>query len=155
MPRTHEQDFINSFISAARACGNPDYAVKSLVNSKCKAKKFADVEYVSESGIYWAIEVKTHESPDFGNAVHKIFGELMKETGRIREDKLVRYALLLPSGGLELFGKRLLSVNKEKFEAFGKLIPVETVLHFDGEIIKGISWEELYGYKCNENSSNK
>jgi hypothetical protein len=147
MPKTHEQDFVDRFISIAESHADVDLCIGKVINSRCKAKKYADVEYVSKSGIHWAIEAKTHESPDFGNAVHKIFGELMKETGRKGRPENVRYALLLPGEGLETFGKSLTGVNKKKFEEFGALIPISSVLYIEGGGIHRITWGQLHGYK--------
>ena len=147
MPKAHEQDFVDRFMSIAQSHADDNLGIGKVINSRCKAKHFADIEYLSRSGTHWAIEAKTHESPDFANAVHKIFGEFMKETGRKGRPALVSYALLLPWEGLEAFGKAFIEVNKKKFEKFGALIPISSVLYVKRGDIGCITWAQLHGYE--------
>lgn len=94
-----------------------------MINRKCRSKTFADIEYRSKSGLHWIIEAKSHDSSDKHNAIHKVFGELLKETGRGgRQVEKSRYGLLLPSDGLAFFGKGFLCVERGRFVAFGDLV---------------------------------
>ena len=80
--RTPEQDLVNEFVQHLHAHLDEAIRIKSLLNSNCKAKKLADVEFKSATGLHWVIEAKSDDSKDKHNTVHKIFGELLKETGR-------------------------------------------------------------------------
>lgn len=51
-------------------------------------KKHADIQYVDKNGIEWFIEAKSFKSPDKNNAVHKIFGELLKISGLEKNAKM-------------------------------------------------------------------
>jgi len=94
-------------------------------------------------------------SKDAHNAVHKIFGELLKETGRnIPSDKTIKYGLLLDGRycpNKEVFGKdffmdRFSYINYDKYKSFGAIIPIENIFIFDIEknSVENISWNDFH-----------
>jgi len=113
----------------------------TLINQKCRAKKYADLEYLeNDSNILWRIEAKSHMSKDAYNAVHKIFGELLKDTGRPSdESRTVKHGVLLDGrysenvrkGGEAFFREYFQYIAREKYQGFGLLIPVETIIVYN------------------------
>jgi hypothetical protein len=143
-----EQALINRFVEAARSDQADNvFRLKRIVNQSCKSKKFADIEYTSQADIHWIIEAKSYDSKDRHNAIHKLFGELLKETGRNRSGSNLQYGVLLPAEGLEFFGKGFAAVPKKKFVAFGALIPVSKVFYVEESCIKHLNWAQIHGYK--------
>jgi hypothetical protein len=114
-----------------------------LINQSCKSRKYADVEFISSSGIHWVIEAKSNDSSDAHNTVHKIFGELLKETGKNNRSNC-KYGILLPENSTEFYSRLFQEINKQKYVGFGNLIPVEKVCIHGSSGIEIISWEELY-----------
>jgi hypothetical protein len=80
--RKPEQDLIDAFVEALRASADHEISFDTLYNKNCKSKTYADIEFKSKSNVHWVIEAKSNDSSDAYNSVHKIFGELLKETGR-------------------------------------------------------------------------
>ena len=111
-----------------------------IKNANCSSKCMADVQY-EKDGVLWLVEAKTSVSSDRNNAVHKIFGELLKLTGFESPSKTVKYGLLLNEK--EFFNNQFKSIAAEKLLAFGKLIPVDAVFIFDGEKCEQLTWEEF------------
>jgi len=143
--RTPEQNLIDAFVSSLQAHDNLDLKIDRLINCRCKAKKWADIEYISASGSHWVIEAKSNDSSDAHNTVHKIFGELLKETGReSRENSKI--SVLIPESGVSFYSRLFQSINREKFLRFGKLVPVQCVFTFGSSGIGQISWKELYDH---------
>ena len=143
--RTPEQDLIDAFVSSLQEHDSPDLKIEKLLNSNCKAKKLADIEYISVSGSHWVIEAKSNDSSDAHNTVHKIFGELLKETGReSRENSKI--SVLIPENGVSFYSRLFQSVNREKFLGFGSLVPVQCVFTFGASGVRQIGWAELYDY---------
>jgi len=89
---THEVDVIQGFVEALKKHVRTQLRVAELINANCNSRAFADVEFKSVSKIHWAIEAKSNLSPDKHNAAHKIFGELLKETGHKPEKLQTRAA---------------------------------------------------------------
>ncbi|PSW08300.1 hypothetical protein C9J01_24325 [Photobacterium rosenbergii] len=147
--RSPEQDLIDGFISSLSRIEDADYRIQTLINSNCKAKKFADIEYVSHSGQRWAIEAKSNDSKDAHNSVHKIFGELLKETGRneIQERSI---GILIPLDAIAFYSRLFQAIDRDKFIRFGTLIPVKSVFAYGDAELKMMSWPELYdAFKAN------
>lgn len=129
----------------------------SLINCNCRAKIYSDLEYIettTTNKIHWRIEAKSHMSKDAYNAVHKIFGELLKETGRtpISDEVLVKYGILLDGRhsfitkmrGKEFFKKYFQCIEFEKYKKFGLLIPVEKIIIYtQGSPIITYGWNEF------------
>lgn len=148
MPSYTEQTLVNCFIEAARSDQTDNvFRLKHIVNQSCKSKKFADIEYTSLANIHWVIEAKSYVSKDRHNAIHKLFGELLKETGRNRSGINLQYGVLLPAEGLEFFGKGFAAVPRKKFVAFGALIPISKIFYVEGSRIKHLNWAQMHGYK--------
>lgn len=141
--RTPEQDLVNNFVQHLRTHEDPAIRIKSLLNSNCKAKKLADVEFESDAGLHWVIEAKSNDSLDKHNTVHKIFGELLKETGRTNRADC-RHAILIPEGAVDFYSRAFQSIAREKFVGFGRLIPVSTVFLSAPSGIRQLTWEGLY-----------
>lgn len=140
-----EQALINQFIGHLKTTNDNKLAIKRLFNLDCRNKKYADIEFVSKAGIHWAIEAKSEKSSDKYNAIHKLFGELLKETGRDRQNECY-YGVLISSEAAPFFSRLLQAINKTKFENFGLLIPVNTVFLSNSLGMQQITWLELYNY---------
>lgn len=142
--RTPEQDLIDAFVGALRTHDDETLAIgQPLLNTNCRSKKHADVEFVSKSGVHWVIEAKSNASKDKHNTVHKIFGELLKETGRADRNSC-KFAVLIPEDALDFYSGAFRSISREKFLAFGELIPVEKVFTFGPNGVGEHSWEDLH-----------
>ena len=146
MPRkTPEQDLVDAFDAELHNHQDSHLRIETLINQNCKAKKYSDIEYISVSKTHWVIEAKSNDSGDAHNSVHKIFGELLKETGR--DDRAnCNFAILIPEASLNFYSRAFQSINSKKFIDFGKLIPVHTVFTFSSSGIGRGSWGELYSY---------
>jgi hypothetical protein len=141
--RRPEQELIDTFVDAMHGHDHGELKIAVLHNKNCKSKSLADIEYTSEAGIRWVIEAKSHDSGDKHNTVHKIFGELLKETGRTNRVDC-RHAILIPQDGLAFYSRAFQSIAREKFVGFGKLVPIETVFIFGSSGVSQFSWENLY-----------
>ncbi|WP_105172172.1 hypothetical protein [Pseudoalteromonas sp. T1lg24] len=141
--RTPEQDLIEQFMAYLQGHEDDDLRISEVINQNCKAKQFADVEFVSISNKHWVIEAKSDDSKDRHNTVHKIFGELLKETGRDNRNNC-RYAILIPGSSVQFYSRAFQSINREKFIGFGDLIPVNCVFTCNEHGISKMSWEALY-----------
>lgn len=140
-----EQDLIDLFVDALRLSTDLEICLDTLYNKNCKSKTYADIEYKSRSGVHWVIEAKSNVSSDAHNTVHKIFGELLKETGRTSRN-CFKHAVLIPENSKKFYSRLFQSINREKFIGFGKLIPIDTVFTFGSSGIIQISWVELYDF---------
>ena len=139
-----EQDLIKSFCNR----------VGVVKYSNCRAKNYADIEYINDEGEFCMVEAKTHLSGDGHNAVHKLFGELLKLTGyqSSKTHENIKYQLLIDNRpdetgkrGGQFFHELLVKhIPKDKFIAFGKIVPIDKVIEFDMKTIKEFSWEEFY-----------
>ncbi len=141
--RNPEQDIIDLFTDALQNHTDNDIKIKTLVNKNCRARKHADIEFISTSGCYWVIEAKSNDSSDAHNTVHKIFGELLKETGRENRSDC-KYGILIPECGKEFYSRLFQAINRDKFIEFGKLIPVDSVFTYGQLGVQTMSWEKLY-----------
>lgn len=141
--RSPEQELINQFVQHLEIHTDNALKIRCILNQSCKARKFADIEFQSETNIHWVIEAKSNDSRDKYNTVHKIFGELLKETGRDNRINC-RYAILIPESALMFYSRTLQSINRTKFVDFGLLIPVDTVFTSSINGINQYTWESLY-----------
>lgn len=98
--RTPEQDLINEFVAHLSLHEDEELKISTVINTNCKSKKFADVEFKSATNLHWVIEAKSDDSKDKYNTVHKIFGELLKETGRANRSEC-RHAILIPESAVQ------------------------------------------------------
>ena len=138
-----EQSLINEFIGHMRNHADERLRIEKLYNSKCRSRQFADVEFESKSKIHWVVEAKSDDSKDKHNTVHKIFGELLKETGRTNRGKC-RHAVLLPESAIDFYSRAFQSIDRDKFLGFGALIPIDTVFLSSQSRIMELTWEALY-----------
>ncbi|WP_230684553.1 hypothetical protein [Burkholderia cepacia] len=141
--RKPEQELIDAFFTALQTHSDNELRIAKLQNKNCKSKSFADLEFQSVAGICWVIEAKSHNSSDRHNTVHKIFGELLKETGRINRVGC-KYAVLLPEDGITFYSRAFQSIDRGKFLEFGELIPVHAVFAFGSSGISRLTWTDLY-----------
>ena len=141
--RSPEQDLINSFIRELQTNEDKNLRIYLIINTSCKSRKYADVEYISKSGQHWVIEAKTNDSSDAHNTAHKIFGELLKETGKENRNNC-KYGILIPEDSITFYSRLFQEIKREKYIGYGELIPVENVFLYGASGIKNISWEELF-----------
>jgi hypothetical protein len=139
--RTPEQDLIDRFVQSKSASGT------NWLFTNCRSKTQADLEFITKEGAYWVIEAKSHDSKDAHNTVHKIFGELLKETGRPRDIHEIQYGVLLPYEGLSFYSRLFRSIPRSKFVGFGQLIPISAVFSCSvAAAVSEMSWEDLYDF---------
>ena len=138
-----EQTLINEFVAHLNMHKDERLKIDRPINLNCKSKKCADIEYISKKKIHWVIEAKSHESKDKHNSVHKIFGELLKETGRTNRDNC-KFAILIPESAVAFYSRAFQSINRSKFVSFGKLIPIDTIFTSNADGVRELSWQELY-----------
>jgi RNA recognition motif-containing protein len=141
--KTPEQDLINQFMEHLKNHESDEFKVSKVINKNCKSKTYADIEFISASNLHWVIEAKSDNSKDRHNTVHKIFGELLKETGRDNRNNC-RYAILIPSDSIQFYSQAFRSINRNKFIDFGHLIPVDYVFTSDEKAINQVPWEQFY-----------
>jgi hypothetical protein len=140
---TSEQYLIDGFVTALRAHTDPNLRLNELINDNCRARNFADVEFKSESKIHWVIEAKSDESGDRHNSAHKIFGEILKETGRTNRQDCM-HAVLIATNAVHFYSKKFQCIDREKFVGFGNLIPIDTVFTCETGVIQQLTWCGLY-----------
>lgn len=145
MPNTqYEQPLIDRFVDALQDADG-ELRVREVHNSSCTNNTdFADLEFTSVSGQRWAIEAKYGAPDNMHNEVHKLFGDLLRETGRANRHGC-RIALLLYAGNEQFFRTGVRRINREKFIRFGCLIPIERVFVV-GECpsFETRTWREFY-----------
>jgi len=149
MNNSPEKNLVTAFKSAIYACNDIDLKPIQEFNFNCRSKKYADIEFISTSDSHWIIEAKSHKSKDAHNSVHKIFGELLKETGRARNHGLYKFGVLIPIDGRNFYSRLFSVIPKEKFIAFGNIIPVSAIFCLgEGEFV-AYDWSSFYDYHEN------
>lgn len=141
--RAPEQDLINQFMEHLEIHESDDLRVSKEINKNCKSRTYADIEFISASKLHWVIEAKSNDSKDCYNTVHKIFGELLKESGRDNRDNYVTpysYQATL----IQFYSQAFRSIHRSKFNGFGCLIPIDCIFTSDKEGISQIPWEQFY-----------
>lgn len=138
-----EQNLIDEFVGHMRNHADLNLCIDEIYNLKCRSKTFADIEFLSKSKLHWVIEAKSNDSKDKHNTVHKIFGELLKETGRVNREKC-RHAVLIPESSIGFYSRAFQSIDREKFLGFGTLIPIDTVFLSGASGVQQITWAALY-----------
>lgn len=143
-----EQDLIDDFVATLKISTDSDISKKSgtFINTKCRGRgndEYADVEYISDSGTHWVIEAKTNKTNNFPNEIHKVFGNLLKETGRDNREKS-KYAILIPEDAEGDFRNGFMKIDHQKYIEFGKLIPINSVFLYGNSGITKKTWSELY-----------
>jgi len=141
--RTPEQDLIDQFLKHLEIHADEDLRIAKIINKSCRSNTHADVEFESVSKLHWVIEAKSDDSKDRHNTVHKIFGELLKETGRANRDSC-RHAILIPSNAVQFYSRAFQSIHREKFLGFGELVPIDTVFTSRETGVDQLSWEAFY-----------
>jgi len=143
--RSPEQNLINGFVESLYSHNEEELRIEILHNGNCKSRTFADIEFTAKSGQRWAIEAKSNDSKDAHNTVHKIFGELLKETGRDNRGQC-SIGILIPGNSLSFYSRLFQSINRQKFVEFGELIPVHSVFTYGLSGIGQLSWVDLYDH---------
>lgn len=141
--RTPEQDLIDEFVSHLKGHLDESLCIAKVINSNCRSKEFADVEFESKAKQHWVIEAKSNDSTDKHNTVHKIFGELLKETGRTNRSNC-RHAILIPETAISFYSRAFQSVDRKKFLGFRELIPIDTVFTSSSSGVNQLTWQSLY-----------
>lgn len=144
-----EQDLIDSFFDIINL-PNSGIIIKKELNRACRwaNKKYADIEFTTTTE-HWVIEAKSNHSSDAPNTIHKIFGELLKETGkddRVVEKGLeIKYGILIPS--FKYYNRGFNRINRDKFIEYGKLIPVTKIFVLENGVLTQYDWADFYDYK--------
>ncbi|SDY89133.1 hypothetical protein [Nitrosomonas halophila] len=141
--RSPEQGLIDEFVAHLKQHKDDNLRIETVINTSCKSKNYADVEFRSAANLHWVIEAKSDESKDRHNTIHKIFGELLKETGKTSRSDCC-YAILIPESAVGFYSRAFQSIAREKFLGFGELIPIDTVFTSSATGIGQLSWESLY-----------
>ena len=141
--RTPEQDLIKEFVTHLEQHADDTVKIDYVINTSCKSKNYADIEFKSKTNQHWVIEAKSDDSKDKHNTVHKIFGELLKETGRTNRSNC-RHAILIPESAVIFYSRAFQSIDRQKFLGFGKLIPIDTVFTSNATVMRQLTWEALY-----------
>lgn len=116
--------------------------IKEEANFNCKSQTNADIEFKDFLGNYFVIEAKVSTTSDKYNNIHKIFGELLKETGRPRTNTPnIRYAILIDND--EFFSNGFNEILKEKYLGFGELIPIQDIFILKEEKLFHCKWNEF------------
>lgn len=119
---------------------------QDIHNRSCASQHSADVEITAANGRRWAIEAKYGAERNKWNDVHMIFGKLLRETGRSNRDEC-SIGLLLHHRNEDFFRQRVRRIRRDKYLAFGCLIPVAAVFVYTGDGVgyKRMTWREFYG----------
>ncbi len=141
--RTPEQDLIDEFVGHLKSHADESLCIAKVINRNCRSKKFADVEFESKKKLHWVIEAKSDDSKDKHNTVHKIFGELLKETGRTNRSNC-RHAILIPESAVGFYSRAFQSIDRQKFLGFGTLIPIDAVFTSSPDGVRQLTWQSLY-----------
>lgn len=134
-----EADLVAAFEKIVKSKKLPDdlarFALDEETNFNCKSQTHADVEYTTKEGICLVIEAKTDKSSDRYNTIHKLFGNLLRETGRNREGKTVEMGLLIPGDdeALRFYRSGFERINSRAYREFGKLVGCEHVFAVKGD----------------------
>lgn len=138
-----EQNLIDQFIELLDKY--EDFEVLNIINSKCRSKNHADVEFTTINNDHWALEAKSHLTSNNHNSAHIVFGELLKETGRSnRDETITKYGVLLSES--EFYQEKFRLINREKYIQFGLLIPVSKIFVIENNKILAYTWDEFVGY---------
>ena len=140
---SHEQCLIDCFVCALRRVEDCNLSIRCIHNDKCKSRTFADVEFTASSGVRWAIEAKYGAPQNKANEVYKLFGDLLRETGR-ENRRDCKIGLLLHHEMEGYFRDGVRRIDRQKFIRFGRLVPVEAVFVFAPTGVTCKNWTEFY-----------
>lgn len=144
MTTSHEQCMINRFLCLMHRAKSPELRIGCVHNSCCQGQQpLADVEFTTKSGHRWAIEAKYGSKTDRPNEVHRLFGNLLRETGRERP-AACQFGLLLPGQLEEYYRNGVNRIPRCKFLAFGDLVPVARVYVLDADSVRYGNWGQFY-----------
>lgn len=150
MRKQKEQELVDGYCKFLEQ----DKSIK-ILSKNCKSKNHADIEYTKDNCLY-RIEAKTHLTEDIYNAIHKVFGELLKMTGYENpENQEIKYQLLFDGRinegktAKDFFVEGIKKIPKDRLLKFGKLIPVDKIIVFNCEQVvnkdnpKESTWNEI------------
>ena len=146
--RQPEQDLVDGFVRKIRE----DAPEICIHNCSCRHQTLADIEITLPSGQRWAIEAKSHKSNDRYNTIHKLFGELLKETGRDERDNC-NIGVLIPECGIDFYKDGFRKIRRRKFVCFGILIPVRYVFSYGVYGVRHTFWDRFYDQGFSESFS--
>ena len=95
------------------------------------------------SGQRWAIEAKYGSRSNRSNEVHKLFGDLLRETGRDHRQNC-KIGLLFHHDMENYFRRGVNRIASQKLEQFGHLVPVQAVFVFSPAVITKKTWRQFY-----------
>ena len=138
-----EQSLVDDFVLALQGVRDCGLLIQCIHNKDCKSLDFADVEFTAKSGQRWAIEAKYGAPNNKQNEVRKLFGDLLRETGRCYRQEC-NVGLLLHQDTECYFRQHVKLIPRKKFIQFGSLIPVQAVFVFSPTEVKCKTWMEFY-----------
>ena len=141
--RHHEQCLIDSFVCALHRVQDRDLLIRCIHNQNCLSRTSADLEFTAVSGQRWAIEAKYGPRDNKSNEVHKLFGALLRETGRECRQNC-KIGLLLHQQMENYFRQGVNRIARQKFYQFGDLIPVRAVFVLSPQVVTKKTWRQFY-----------
>lgn len=138
----HEAPLIQSFSEVIRS--DARFGIKKEINIGNDSAACSDIEYISNGNEYLIIEAKSHESKDAYNTRHKIFGQLLKEHGKISSSRQehsssIALGILIPKdkttsgksntkkSGYDFYRDGYSVIPEAMFTGFGELAKVKYV----------------------------
>jgi hypothetical protein len=138
----HEAPLIQGFKNVMEK--DQFFGIKREINIGNDSPNCSDVEYISHGNEYLIIEAKSHESKDSYNTRHKIFGQLLKEHGKINSNRLdhsskIALGILIPKdkpstgksntkkSGCDFYRHGFRDIPSELFTAFGRLVKAKYI----------------------------
>lgn len=89
----------------------------------------------------WFVEAKISSNDDRCNAVHKLFGELLKMTGIKTKNPHKKIGLLIDNKNF--FASHFKYIDERIFEKFGEIVPVEKIFVFENGGIDVFNWNDI------------
>ena len=133
----HEAQLIKCFKNIV--LNDQNFGIKKEINIGNDNIKHSDIEYISNKDEYLIIEAKSHESKDAYNTRHKIFGQLLKEHGKINSvrnnhKQSLALGILIPKdkpssgksntkkSGYDFYRDGYIDIPEDLFKQFGQIV---------------------------------
>lgn len=156
--RQPELDLIKDF--KALIFNDDEFGIEIEINFGRDRKVSADVEFLAKNKEYLVIEAKTHETSNAQNTRHQIFGQLMKEHGKISESRPNDFVvgILIPGGyppsevkkapkedGVTYYRDGFIEIPKSIFMSFCALVNAKYIFvcHRNSHV-DVYTWEDFY-----------
>jgi hypothetical protein len=136
-----------------------EFGIEREINFGNDSKEFADVEYITKKNLHLVIEAKTHESSDAYNTRHKIFGQLLKECGKKRDNQNIILGLLIygdkpsqnkkgipKSKGTDFYRKGFSNIPEKLFINYANLVNAKYIFVYSSinSNVEIYSWRNFY-----------